>query len=77
MSGDSGKNGWSEWSRHVLAELKRSNTNYDSLLLKVQTMEVETAKSLMALQVKSGVWGAIAGLIPVILFLLYKAIIEK
>jgi hypothetical protein len=28
---DNGKNGWNEWSKHVLAELERLNNNVDIL----------------------------------------------
>ena len=31
MQNEDGNSGWNEWSKHVLAELKRLNENYESL----------------------------------------------
>jgi adenosine/AMP kinase len=52
---------WNNWRVHVLAELKRANDNFTLLATAVSNLHVETAK----LQVKSGVWGVIGGMIPV------------
>ena len=70
-------NGWNEWSRHVLAELHRLNDcieaipksfnlKVDYINLALKRIEIDIAK----LQVKSGVWGAIGGMIPVVIMLL-------
>ena len=55
--------GWSEWSKYVLKELERLNTCYDAL--QKDTNEIKS--SIRELQVKSGVWGFAAGLIPVLI----------
>jgi len=52
-------NGWTEWSRHVLKELERLNTCYESLSTKMGIMQTEIA----TLKERSSVWGGIAGTI--------------
>jgi len=42
MSGD--QNDWNVWSRHVLAELKRLNENYESLKLMNEDIKKDIAK---------------------------------
>lgn len=63
-------NGWNEWSRHVLAELERLNDCQEKIETDVKQISVDIAM----LQVKAGVWGAIAGLIPSVLVLIYVLI---
>lgn len=53
------ENGWHEWSRHVLSELERLNGNIEKLDVRLRTIEAE----LVALKVKSGIWGGMAGAI--------------
>jgi hypothetical protein len=55
------QNGWNEWSRHVLKELERLNTNYENLQEEISLVKIEIAM----LKVKAGVWGLVAGAIPV------------
>ena len=55
-------NGWNEWSRHVLQELVRLNTEQTRLSERMEKVLVEVA----ALQVKAGVWGLLGGLIPAV-----------
>jgi len=59
-------NGWSEWSRHVLAELERLNACYERLDARFGLF----SSDLAVLKYKSGVWGAMAGSIPVAIGLL-------
>lgn len=54
-------NGWQEWSNYVLKELERLNDCYDKLDSSVQNIHTEIAM----LKVKSGVWGAVGGAIPI------------
>lgn len=65
-------NDWGAWSHHVLIELKRLNTNQESMdkdiSEKLTSMKIEISQ----LQVKAGIWGAIGGAIPVIVVLLFK-----
>ncbi len=58
-------NGWDEWRKFVLMELKRSNKSHEST---GQRLEV-ISKDIVALKVKAGVWGLVGGLIPVALLL--------
>lgn len=62
------ENGWGEWSKHVLKELERLNDCYGGLQKEVQKVRIEIAM----LKVKSGIWGGLAGLIPVVLFIAYQ-----
>jgi hypothetical protein len=55
------ENGWNEWGRHVLSELKRLNEWVGEVDKKQTTILMQ----LSALKVKAGVWGLIAGAIPV------------
>lgn len=66
-------NGWTEWSKYVLKELERLNACYDSLNEKVGKI----SNDIMMLKVKSGVWGAIAGLIPVVIALVLWALSQR
>jgi hypothetical protein len=63
-------NGWKEWSRYVLKELERLNTSYESLRDDIVKIKQEIA----TLKVQAGIWGAIAGAMPVIAMILYKVI---
>ncbi len=67
MNGD-----WPEWSRFILAELKRLNEVQEKIDTKLQKVTIDIAM----LKVKSGVWGMMGGLIPIIIVLViekYKA----
>lgn len=60
-----GGDGWSEWGRHVLSELERLGSAYEGLRGEIQKIHVEIAQ----LKVKSGMWGVLGGLIPVVIAL--------
>jgi len=51
------ENGWNEWSRHVLSELKRLN-EWNGEIAKTQT---DILMQVSALKVKAGFWGVIGG----------------
>ncbi len=56
-----GNGTWDEWSKHVLLELKRlgdGQESHNSLLGNIRT-------EIAMLKVKSGIWGALGGAIPV------------
>ena len=55
------ENGWSEWSRHVLAELKRLNNCYEMLDKKLTEVRLE----VMGLKIKAGIWGMVGASVPV------------
>jgi adenosine/AMP kinase len=61
---------WENWRFHVLSEIKRANDNFALLTAAVASLHVETAK----LQVKSGIWGVIGGMIPVIVVIAIQKI---
>ena len=54
-------NGWEEWRNHVLIELEKNSSQHEKIFEAIK----ETNTEIATLKVKSGVWGAIAGLIPV------------
>ena len=54
-------NGWNEWGKHVLSELKRFN-DWNNDLAETQT---KILVQVSALKVKAGIWGLIGGAIPV------------
>jgi len=60
-------NGWNEWSRHVLSELKRLNDAYEAIDGKLNRVRTDIA----VLKVKSGVWGFMAGTVPGLTVVLY------
>ena len=59
-------NGWNEWSKYVLKELERLNTCYERLDEKLDKVN----NDIITLKLKAGVWGALAGAIPVIVTIL-------
>ena len=66
-------NGWSEWKNHVLLELKKNEVDHASIMVKLDDLAVNKVSQLnqaiSALQVRSGVWGLMGGLIPVLIVL--------
>lgn len=68
-------NGWTQWEKHVLAELKRLNDNMERTETKNDDDHRELFSSIATLRVKAGVWGAMAGAIPgigVLIFFLVR-----
>jgi hypothetical protein len=61
------ENGWLEWGKHVLAELTRQNDAIERVEKEISKLHVEIA----TLKMKSGLWGATAGAIPVVVALIY------
>jgi len=60
-----GENNWNEWKKFILKELERLNSNYEGLNRKIEKLLIDTS----TLKVKAGVWGFLAGLIPVVITL--------
>lgn len=54
-------NGWSEYEKLVLSKLDEHGEKIKCVDKKVTDVRIEVA----GLKVKAGIWGAIAGLIPV------------
>lgn len=63
-------NGWNEWSKYVLKELERLNDNYEGLQKDFTKQIQEVKVEIATLQVKAGVWGLLAGAIPVAIALI-------
>jgi len=77
--GGEGTNGWNEYSRLVLAELKRLNEGQEHIIdgrvkdrrdieEELRQIHIELAR----LQVKAGLWGAMAGVIPAAIALAFS-----
>lgn len=63
-----GGNGWEEWGRHVLVELRRLNECVKELDRKQDKIREEIAE----LRIKAGMLGLIAGAIPVAILILLR-----
>jgi hypothetical protein len=75
------QNGWNEYQRLVLAELERHNTRLETIDEKISAvrvdlvkLQVELAAEIATLKVKSGLWGALAGILTVLIALGIKLI---
>ena len=66
MAGEMG-NGWEQWKNHVLSELKDNKGDHKCIVEKLDRVRQDIA----ALQVKSGVWGLVGGLIPVLIMVIF------
>jgi len=60
---ESGVNGWTEYGKLVLNELERHNTLLEALRMDLSNINAE----IKMLKLKSSIWGALGGMIPVIL----------
>lgn len=63
------RNGWNEWSRYVLAELKRLNEVCEKLRTERESADKQTQEKLFiihgeitALKAQAAAWGAAAGI---------------
>ena len=56
-------NDWLVWSKYVLMELEKNTVEHNKI---VEKLDIITAE-LITLKVKAGIWGAIAGSVPVII----------
>lgn len=63
---------WDSWGRHVLKELERLNTNMEAMEQNLIDSTSKLKIEIAVLQVKSAVWGATAGMIPVFILILMK-----
>ena len=68
MVGNGNGGDWNIWSKYVILELKRLNECNEHLSEKIAEMR----EDIIILQVKSGIWGAVAGAVTVITVLLFK-----
>jgi hypothetical protein len=44
------ENGWAEWSKHVLKELERLNTNYENLNTKIDSIKSDVHEEIAGLK---------------------------
>ena len=58
---DVGENSWLVWSKHVLMQLEFNA----KCLSDIKKEQIAIGKEITALKVKSGIWGAVGGAIPV------------
>jgi len=56
-------NGWSRYEKMVMEKLDDHDTKFGLIESKLTAIQVDIA----TLKVKAGVWGGIAGLVPVVL----------
>ena len=58
-------NGWDEWGKHVLEEQKRQGEALEKITSGLEAFKIEIVKEIAKLKIKSGIWGALAGALPV------------
>lgn len=65
-------NGWSKWEKYIVLTLKDVKADVRNLYNKIDESKTlthekteEIIKAVTTLQVKSGVWGLVGGMIPV------------
>jgi len=66
-------NGWSEYEKLVMSTLERYQTWLENINLKLEQVNTEITK----LKIKAGVWGALAGMIPVAITILIYLLMKK
>ena len=64
---DNSNNGWNEWSRHVLSELERQNAHLEKLEKQLGEIQIELTRQV----VKAGFLGALTGMLPGIVAILW------
>ena len=74
-------NGWLQWGKHVLEELKRLSDNCDSTQSELADYKVSHAEEhadikadIRELQVKAAAWGALAGAIPAAIAIVWNIV---
>jgi len=72
-------NGWDEWKRYVLGDLKRMSKDQSDMREANDTQHIailnnisDLKADISALKVKAGIWGLMAGAIPVGIALLVQ-----
>jgi hypothetical protein len=76
-NGNGGNGGWKEWSNYVLKELERLNDNVETVKNEIGDIKISLATLQTSFKIKSGIWGAIAGLIPAVAVLIYTLLGKK
>ena len=69
-------NGWDEYRKLVLLELRQLNDGIRYIHKKIDVIQVKDItkirEDIAGLKVKAGIWGAVAGLIPVAIMIIIK-----
>jgi len=55
------ENGWNEWSKHVLLELKSHKEKLDALECKITNMQIQLATIKKEMEISAGNKGAMMG----------------
>jgi len=66
---------WMEYRRLVVESLERLEDRVNRVSDRVEELHREIALLKLSLKLKSGLWGAAAGAIPVILYLILRKIL--
>jgi len=64
----SDKENWTQWSKYVILTIDEIKSDIKNLNNKVERI----SNDISSLQVKAGVWGLAAGMIPVLILILIK-----
>ncbi len=59
---------WGKWSRHVLFQIEHQ----DALREELRKEVIKLQKDVAVLQIKAGIWGGLAGMVPVLLYIAYQ-----
>ena len=63
-------NGWREWSKYVLKSLENISSELDGVQEKVEKINISLKVLQKEVSIKSSIWGAIGGVLPMLSFLL-------
>jgi hypothetical protein len=63
-------NGWAEWSRFVLNTLKDQDRELKEVLQEIHKLQVSVEVLKNEMQLKSGVWGASASIVTILIIIL-------
>ena len=66
-------NSWDEYRKYVIDKLDAHSGHFGEMFKRLGNIEVEIAK----LKIKAGVWGALAGAIPVAITIIVWLIVKK
>jgi uncharacterized protein (UPF0303 family) len=67
-----GGNGWSEWSRHVLAELERLDASYHEMSVEMARMRESITRLEERLRISSAFFGVLGGAIPAVVVIAWQ-----
>ena len=68
------RNGWYEWKKLIIYQLELQDRRMQELEAQLQQIGIALARLDVTLKLKSGVWGLIAGAIPVVVYLVIQRI---